>query len=181
REILAAWVADGTKRKTPKGERLAHLAVRANPREPFQRLVDTGLRMNALRTVDEIRDFVVEEATELCGGERVLLIVEEDAARTVANAIVPAGETAESVLAAITPWLDAARRSRSAELAYTPAATKALAQRSRIVAPLVAQNRVLGYLYADLDGLYGRFNDADRDLLGMLANQAAVAVENAQW
>jgi len=181
REILAAWVAYATKRKMPKGERVPHLAVRANPREPFQRLVDTGLRMNALRTVDEIRDFVVEEATELCGGERVLLIVEEDAARTVANAIVPAGETAESVLAAITPWLDAARRSRSAELVHTPAATQSLAQRSRIVAPLVAQNRLLGYLYAELGGLYGRFNEADRDLLGMLANQAAVALENAQW
>jgi GAF domain-containing protein len=181
REILAAWVAYATKRKMPKGERVPHLAVRANPREPFQRLVDTGLRMNALRTVDEIRDFVVEEATELCGGERVLLIVEEDAARTVPNAIVPAGETAESVLAAITPWLDAARRSRSAELVHTPAATQSLAQRSRIVAPLVAQNRLLGYLYAELGGLYGRFNEADRDLLGMLANQAAVALENAQW
>jgi signal transduction histidine kinase/DNA-binding response OmpR family regulator len=181
RQILAAWVADATKRKIPKGERLPHLAVHANPREPFQRLVDTGLRMNALRTVDEIRDFVVEEATELCGGERVLLIVEEDAARTVANAIVPAGETPESVLASVASWLDSARRSRNAELVHTPPSSKALAQRSRIVAPLVAQNRLLGYLYADLDGLYGRFNEADRDLLGMLANQAAVALENAQW
>jgi signal transduction histidine kinase/CheY-like chemotaxis protein len=181
REILAAWVAEATKGKTPKGEQLPHLAVRINPREPFQRLVDTGLRMNALRTVDEIRDFVVEEATELCGGERVLLIVEEDAARSVANAIVPPGETPDAVLASIGSWLDMARRSRNAELAHTPATTKALKQRSRIVAPLVAHNRLVGYLYADLDGLYGRFNDADRDLLGMLANQAAVALENAQW
>ncbi|HEY3564693.1 MAG TPA: hypothetical protein VGL96_06785, partial [Casimicrobiaceae bacterium] len=126
REILAAWVAEATKGKTPKGEQLPHLAVRTNPREPFQRLVDTGLRMNALRTVDEIRDFVVEEATELCGGERVLLIVEEDAARSVANAIVPPGETPDAVLASIGSWLDMARRSRNAELVHTPATTKAL-------------------------------------------------------
>ena len=40
---------------------------------------------------------------------------------------------------------------------------------------------MLGYLYADIDGAFGRFHDADRDLLGMLASQAAVALDNAQW
>ena len=32
-----------------------------------------------------------------------------------------------------------------------------------------------------MDGLYGRFDDTDRDMLGLLANQAAVALDNAQW
>jgi GAF domain-containing protein len=40
---------------------------------------------------------------------------------------------------------------------------------------------LLGYLYADIDGAFGRFRDTDRDLLGMLAAQAAVALDNAQW
>jgi signal transduction histidine kinase/CheY-like chemotaxis protein/tetratricopeptide (TPR) repeat protein len=181
REIVAAWIAEATKRKLPKAKRLAHLAIASNPREPFQRLVDTGLRLNSLRTTDEIRDFVVEEATELCGGQRVLLIVEHDAARRVANAIVPHGEDAGAVLEAIVPWLDAARRSGTAELVETGLARQAAAQRSRIVAPLLTQNRLAGYLYADIDGTYGRFGESDRDLLGMLANQAAVALENAQW
>ncbi|MDE2004295.1 MAG: GAF domain-containing protein, partial [Betaproteobacteria bacterium] len=44
-----------------------------------------------------------------------------------------------------------------------------------------AQRELLGYLYADLDGPYGRLRDSDRDLLGMLASQAAVALDNAQW
>ena len=50
-----------------------------------------------------------------------------------------------------------------------------------MVAPLIAQNRLLGYLYADMDGFYGRFTETDRDMMGMLANQAAVALDNAQW
>jgi len=180
REIIADCVA-AAQSKGAKGPRLAHLAIESNPRETFRRLVDTGLRLNALRTLDEIRDFIVEEATELCGGERVMLIVEDDGARSVANAIVPRGEAAEEIPAAIGSWLDAVRRSRNAELVHTPVSAKAIAQRSHIVAPLLSQNRLVGYLYADIDGLYGRFNDADRDLLGMFANQAAVALENAQW
>ena len=32
-----------------------------------------------------------------------------------------------------------------------------------------------------MDGLYGRFDDTDRDMIGLLANQAAVALENARW
>ena len=52
---------------------------------------------------------------------------------------------------------------------------------SRIVAPLIAQNQVIGYLYVDMDSLYGTFDETDRDMLGMLANQAAVALDNAQW
>ena len=55
-----------------------------------------------------------------------------------------------------------------------------LSQRSRIVAPLIAQQELVGYLYADIDGIFGRFHDADRDLLAMLASQAAVALANAR-
>jgi hypothetical protein len=40
---------------------------------------------------------------------------------------------------------------------------------------------LLGYLYVDIDGAFGRFRESDRALLGMLASQAAVALDNAQW
>ena len=73
------------------------------------------------------------------------------------------------------------RRTRAASLTFSPESGNALKQRSRIVAPLIAQNELLGYLYADIDGAFGRFHDADRDLLAMLASQAAVALDNAQW
>ena len=181
REIIAAWLADGAKRRLPKKQLLAHLAIESNVREPFQRLADTGLRLNALRTTTEIETFLVEEATELSGGERVLLILELPDRREVVESFVPRDEDAGSILRSIEPQLARARITRATQLAYTPESASALRQRSRLVAPLIAQNRLLGYLYADIDGIYGRFTDADRDMLGMLANQAAVALDNAQW
>src|SRR5262249_62434943 len=74
REIIAAWLADAAKHRFPRQRLLAPLAVESNVREPFQRLADTGLRLNALHTVEEIQAFIVEEATELSGADRVVLV-----------------------------------------------------------------------------------------------------------
>ena len=79
------------------------------------------------------------------------------------------------------PALLEMRLTRAATLTYSPEAARELQQRSRVIAPLIAQRQLLGYLYADLDGAFGRLREADRDLLGMLASQAAVALDNAQW
>ena len=181
REIVSAWLAEGTKRKLPKDRLFAHLAIESNVREPFQRLADTGVRLNALHTVAAIQTFLVEEATELCGGERVLLVREDDGPRHVAESVVPIGEVVPRLLRSIGGYLDLTRTTRVTQLLHTPKTGSAQKQRSRIIAPLVIQNKVLGYLYADMDGIYGRFDDSDRDILGMLANQAAVALDNAQW
>ncbi len=43
------------------------------------------------------------------------------------------------------------------------------------------QRELLGYLYCDIDGAFGRFHDGDRDLLAMLASQAAVALANVRF
>ncbi len=51
---------------------------------------------------------------------------------------------------------------------------------SRITAPLIAQNKVLGFLCADMDARYGKLDQSDADMLGMLASQAAVALENVR-
>ncbi len=40
---------------------------------------------------------------------------------------------------------------------------------------------MLGYLYADIEGAFGRFHESDRDLLAMLASQAAVALANIRF
>jgi tetratricopeptide (TPR) repeat protein len=76
RELVQFWVKDGARRKLPKERLFAHLNIESSLREPFERLADTGLRLNALKTAAEIQTFIVEEATELIGGERVLLILE---------------------------------------------------------------------------------------------------------
>ena len=54
-------------------------------------------------------------------------------------------------------------------------------RRSAIAVPLVFQNQSLGVLYGDMREVFGRFNQTDVDLLTILANQAAVALENANW
>jgi len=209
RKLLQFWAQDGAKRKLPKERIYAHLAVETNIREPFQRLADTGLRLNALKTVGEIQTFLVEHATELSGGERVLLVLENDGKHEVAESILPLpsyqsgkgyekAENPQDVLKRIEPLLDQARRTRTVQLILpsksdsTAKSAKSAKQNkkgflsglselsgSRIIAPLIAQNQLLGYLYVDMDSLYGSFDATDRDMLGMLANQGAVALDNA--
>ncbi len=181
REIVAAWLVDARKRRLSPERRTAHLAGEASLREPFERLVDTGLRLNELRSVEELHEFLIDEATELSGAERVLLVLEAPEGPRLAGSLMPPGEDASAFLGDIAPALAAVRRTRTASLAYSPDGANPLEQRSRVVAPLIAQRNLLGYLYADLDGAFGRFRESDRDLLGMLASQAAVALDNAQW
>ena len=81
----------------------------------------------------------------------------------------------------MTPWLLEARRNRAASMRHTPEGAPRLAQRSHLIAPLIVQRELLGYVYADIDGAFGRFHDGDRDLLAMLASQAAVALANVRF
>ena len=175
RKVVAAWLAQ------PRRGRPPHLAGTSSLREPFERLVDTGLRMNELRSVDEMREFLIDETTELSGAERVLLLLEAPDGPRLAGSLVPTGEDANALVPAIAALLDEVRRTRIASLDFDPPGAAAIAQRSRIVAPLVARKEIAGFLYADIDGAFGRFHEADRDLLAMLASQAAVALDNAQW
>ncbi|HVE51478.1 MAG TPA: GAF domain-containing protein, partial [Casimicrobiaceae bacterium] len=179
REIVTAWLAASSARRSKALS--PHLAGEANLGEPFERLVDTGLRLNEIRSSDELREFLIDEAVELSGAERVLLVLETPAGRKLAGAQTPKGENAERLMGEIAPLLDEVQRTRMSRLDYVPVDDAPLSQRSRIVAPLVAQQTLLGFLYADIDGAFGRFHDADRDLLAMLASQAAVALANAQW
>ena len=175
-EILQAWVKKSQKRKggRPSAPAMPHLEVESSLREPFERLAEISLELNALHTVEEIQTFLVEEATEISGGERVLLILEKDGELDLADSYVPIGEDAKKSFSAAKKYLEKARISRTVQLLVPKRKG-----RSQIVAPLIAQNQVIGYLYTDMDSLYGMFDKTDRDMLGMLANQGAVALDNA--
>ena len=185
REIVQAWVKENARRKLPKEQLFAHVAAESNLREPFQRLAEISLELNQLKTVGEIQTFIVEEATELSGGERVMVILEKHGKREVAESVLPLtsyqsgrgpqpAEDSQKVLRGIEKFLDQARLTRTVQLILPKKSDL-----SRIVAPLIAQGQLLGYLYVDMSSLYGRFNETDRDMLGMLANQGAVALETA--
>ncbi|HET8707741.1 MAG TPA: GAF domain-containing protein, partial [Pseudomonadales bacterium] len=179
RELIPFWVKFGLEHGMPEDEIFSYLNIESNIREPFKRLAATSLRLNALHTVSEIQAFIVEEATELNGGERVMLILETEGQLRVVESTLPRGEQPEAVLDSIRPYLSGNRsvqliknREQSPAGAFSPGQT-------RIIAPLIAQNQVMGYLYTDMDMLYGELDETDRDMLGMLANQAAVALDNA--
>src|SRR6185312_7003149 len=72
------------------------------------------------------------------------------------------------------------RRTRAVALRHAPEGSAHLEQRSSLVVPLIVQRDLIGYIYADIDGVFGRFHDRDRDLMAMLASQAAVALANVR-
>ncbi|KXK14114.1 MAG: putative two-component hybrid sensor and regulator [Chloroflexi bacterium OLB14] len=188
RELVQYWVKDGVKRKLPKERLFAHLNIESNLREPFQRLSNTSLRLNSLKTIRDIQTFLVNEATELSGGERVMLILEKESSEAyIADSILPRGEDASAVLASIKDYLAQTRLTRTVQLILPDEKKSAKKKKSgfssglggsRIIAPLIAQSQLLGYLYADMDALYGTFDNVDRNMLGMLANHGAAALDN---
>jgi signal transduction histidine kinase/CheY-like chemotaxis protein/tetratricopeptide (TPR) repeat protein len=185
RAITLAWLREAARRGLPEDQRLAHLRLPSDVGEPFKRLVDTGVRLNEIRSAEELQGFLIEELLELCGAERVLLVLDRPEGLTLAGAQLPLDEDTpagrDALLRAVTPWLQEARLTQSLSLRHGPEGVAPVDQRSCLVAPLVAQRQVLGYLYADMEGAFGRFTDSDRDLVGMLAAQAAVALSNARW
>jgi signal transduction histidine kinase/CheY-like chemotaxis protein/signal transduction protein with GAF and PtsI domain len=181
REMVPAWLAESARRGLPEAQRLAHLQLPSSLADPFKRLVDSGLRLNQLRSEAELHDFLIDEVTELSGAERVLLVLEGAGERHIAGALLPAGEDAAALLQAVTPWLAEAAAAREPRLRHGPEGAAEVEQRSCLVAPLVAQGELLGHVYADIEGAFGRFNDGDRDLLAMLAGQAAVALANLRF
>ena len=180
RAIVREWIADCRARRRPPAQWRAHLVAEVNPREPFERLVESGMRLNALPGSADIQRFLIEEAVELSGAERVLLVLETEHGPMLAGSEVPPAEDAQALLRTALPLFAQARISRAPSLSFTPPKGAELGQRSRIVAPLVAQGEVLGHLYADIDGMFGRFHEGDSDLLGLLASQGAIALANAR-
>ena len=184
REIVLAWLSHARERKLPRKQRDAHLTGKVNLAESFERLVDTGLRLNEIKGAAELHEFLVDEVTELSGAERVLLVLEApDAPQglAVVGSLVPKGEDEHALLDCVTPWLLEARRNRAVSLRHVPDGAQSIAQRSALIAPLIVQRELLGHVYCDIDGAFGRFHDGDRDLLAMLASQAAVAIANVRF
>ncbi len=178
RRLIPAWLALARREALAPARWQAHLQASADERASVERLAASGLRLNELRDATGFHEALVEEALELSGAERVLLVLDTPAGLQLAGAHAPPGEDAATLLAAVTPWLDEARRRRAVSLRHGPAGAEPIDQRSCLVAPLIAQHELLGFLYADIEGAYGRFHDGDRDLLAMLAAQAAVALAN---
>ncbi|MCU0919705.1 MAG: hypothetical protein MUF16_05130, partial [Burkholderiaceae bacterium] len=90
RQLIRAWMAEGRRRALPPARTQAHLRAHTQLREPFERLVDTGVRLNQLHHAAELCEFLVEEATELSGAERVLLLLPKGEGWHIAGSMLPA-------------------------------------------------------------------------------------------
>ena len=146
------------------------------PAELVHRLIEAGLRLHALRDSDALYASVIDAAGHFIGAQRLLLVLSDAGGLRVAGSLVPQGENARTLLDAIAPWLLEAQRTRAASLRHGPEGADPVDQRSCLIAPLIAQHELLGYLYADVEGGAGRFDEGHRDLLAMLASQAALAL-----
>ncbi|MBT2325571.1 response regulator [Variovorax paradoxus] len=136
--------------------------------------------MGELGSAVEVHDFLIDATARLSGAQRVLLVLDDEAGLCSAGAMLPAAEGAAALLCAITPWLIETRRTRKASLRHGPDGADAAAQRSCLIAPLLSGRRPFGYLYADIDGVFGRFERDHCELLATLARQAAGALANVR-
>ena len=143
---------------------------------PFGRPADTGLQMGALESADEVYRELIDGTAPLLGAQRVLLVLDTETGLRCAGAMLPPGEHATALLRAITPWLVETRRTRKASLRHGPKGVEAARQRSCLIAPLIARRRLVGYVYADVEGMFGRFEAVHRKLLQGLARQAVGAL-----
>jgi GAF domain-containing protein len=140
-------------------------------------LLSSAVRLSGLGSAEEVCGAAVEEAAALLGARRVLLALGAPEPSSIAAARVPRGEDAGALHAAVATWLEEAASTRSASLRHGPAGVAPPLQRSCVVAPLLTDTQVLGVVYADVDGRFGRFEAGDCDALSLLAAQTAAALE----
>jgi len=156
-----------------------HPAARQRPSTArLDRLARLPLRLGQPKDEAALHAAIVSEAARLLAAQRVLLVLQPDA--RMAGSRLPAGESAEALLQVVGPWLSEALATGDSRLRHGPDDAAPADQRSCLVAPLLAPQGPLGCLYADLEGAHGRFEEADRGLLAMLAAMAAAALAHAQ-
>jgi GAF domain-containing protein/DNA-binding response OmpR family regulator len=162
--------------------------------EVFTRLLKVGVRLNSERDPSRLPEAIAGEVNELTGAERIALILfDENGKRRLVKTLLPqppfqaitgtvnASPDQEEFLLEVEPWLAEAAATRQGFVRWLNPEGALSDQRSLLVTPLVSHNQLGGLIYCDLTGCFGRFEPEDLDLLIVLANQSAVAVENAAW
>jgi signal transduction histidine kinase/CheY-like chemotaxis protein len=199
RLIVPAWLGEARSRGEPLAALTGALTARDSIEGQVERMLEIGVRLNSRAEADDLPQFIMDELVELTGAERAALyLCDDDGARLIAAEIAPLpipaylrlhaglpGELAAGLpLADREALLEEAAAKRAPLLCYYPDPAPPgdeLAQLSAVCVPLVTRGKLVGLIYGELSGIYGRFTRGDLDLISVLANQAAVAVENAAW
>ena len=192
RSIVETWLAEARRRSLPATPLIDHLSGPTSAEEQLKRMLDIGVRLNARREAAELPSLILDEVVELTGAARAAFVRVDEvgerrpvAACVLGKPVLVAGDGGEGDgllwLAAASGLLNESVEKRTPILRHVPPGRPELEQTSLLCVPLLVQARLVGLVYCELDGHYGRFTRQDSDLLSVLANQAAVALENARW
>jgi PAS domain S-box-containing protein len=186
REIIQEWARLFYDRPEFK-EFVQHKVTTGNLQEQFKRLSEIGSRLSSQRAPDTLPDFIMNEVVELNGAERAFLaIINSDGDLDIVSLNGLSQDQAEQIVQDEKSLFSQAVDSRYPILKESvgevpEGEVPELHQRSILVVPLVSQSHVLGVIYTDLRHIFGSFNQNDIDLLTVLANQSASALESANW
>ncbi len=161
--------------------------------DQLQRMLDIGVRLTGQRDPDSLPQFIMDEFVELIGPERILLYLTGDLPGGKYPEMLTRGEMRGqmgSLLAMAGLVIEEVAGTRQSilrhDIAHDMDGESSLVpldveRRSLLAVPLVTHGKLLGVLYGDMQQAFGRFTQTDVDLVKVLANQAAVALENATW
>ena len=161
-------------------------------RDQFRALADTAALVNSTLDLSQVLNEVMDTIIKLTGAERGYLMLrdedtgemtfrvarnmdretlDEEAFQVSRSIVGQVAETGEAV-ATTNAQSDPRFSGQESVVSYS--------LRSILCVPLKLKDEVIGVIYADNRIREGLFSDSDRDLLAAFANQAAVAIYNAQ-
>jgi PAS domain S-box-containing protein len=184
RAVMFEWAHQAHLRGLPVDEPPAAEAS-VEGQEPLRRMLDMSLRMNENRNPQELLDFILDEVVDLCGAEHAALVLldEQEVPQVMMRSV--SEELSESAQARSKKMLEKMGLARHPMLEQYQVEgeepVEVIRTRSCMAIPLVSRSRLIGIIYADNALIFGRFDQADIDLLSIFANQAATAMENARW
>lgn len=156
----------------------------------FLRVLHISQSMATMHALERLLNYVVDEAVKLTGAERGYLILVDD--KGMPDFRVQRdqqGQDTHHGFDQISMTIFHQVVTTHEPLVLTDAITDSnfhLAQsvqnlrlRSLMCAPLLVQGKAIGAIYVENRSLCGRFKDENLVPLGLFANQAAVAIENA--
>ncbi len=194
REIIAAWTRYRAGRIEEPAEAQAVEAERLSEAErvkdQLKRVLGISRRMNETHDLASLLNYVMDQVIELTGAERGFLVLFDKAGQMdfrVARGM--AQEELEWAKAQVSyTVLGAVIQSRQPVLLQdaltdmrfgAQSSVLELNLRSVLCVPLISSAELIGMIYTDNRSVSGRFAQTDVDLMMIFANQAAIAIENA--
>lgn len=191
--IVQAWVQHALEQQISLDIFTNRDTTSSQIEDQLQRMLDIGVRLANQRNYDELSHFIFAEFVELSGPERALLLLRQDLSSPAADnfaVVIARGFPDEAVQAeefmarpdlvkAITTRQSVINNVEAQRISHSD--EHILKNSSTLIIPLVSRDVIWGILYGELCAIYGRFNQTDKNILTLLANQAAAALENSAW